>query len=244
MRALLLGLALYVCCGAASRAAAFSDYELFSADPLLSGGGGRYFTGSPVDGFGCSVCHRGGPEPQVAFHGLPAGEYVPGASYDVEVVWSEPQVPHALALEFVNPLGQAAGQLIPLEPVDASGRCTGEATGQPAVYMAAAEGRSILTLDDCGAANLRFRFTAPADPRVVFAASVVRSDGSETPDGDGVLEVRQVLVSQGTKPPISTSTCVVRAVSPPPTGACTLALLSALALCARRWRTSVSESSS
>lgn len=226
-------------CLASGRAAAFSDYELFPADPLLSGGGGRFFTGSPVDGFGCSVCHSGGLEPQVVFQGLPAGEYVPGTIYDVEVTWSDPQRPHALALEFVTALGQAAGQLTPLEPSDASERCAGDASGEPPTHISHVAGRTILTLDDCGASRLRFRFAAPADPSLVFAASVVRSDLSQTPEGDGTFELRQVLVRQGVTRPPSTSTCSSAAARPPSAARCTpafVALLGALALAVRRCR--------
>lgn len=233
MKRTVLALALGICCGSPRRAAAFSDYELFPLDPLLGGGGGRFFTGSPVDGFGCSVCHRGAPEPQVSFRGLPAAEYVPGAVYDVEVSWADPQVPHALALEFVNPLGQAAGQLTPL---DTSARCSGELSGEPAVHLIQAAGRTILTLDDCGATNLRFRFTAPADPQLVFGASVVRSDASETPEGDGVVELRQVLVRQGSTGASSTSTCSARRSPDGPRALASLPSLAALALVARRQR--------
>jgi hypothetical protein len=224
-------LALGFCCSVPAHAAAFSDYELFPLDPLLGGGGGRFFTGSPVDGLGCSVCHRGAPEPQVLFRGLPAGEYVPGAAYDVEVSWTNAHLPHALALEFVNALGQAAGQLAPL---DASARCSGELSGEPAVHLTQAAGRTILMLDDCGAANLRFRFTAPADPQLVFAASVVRSDASETPEGDGVVELRQLLVRQGTTGGTSTSTCSAGRPPDKPRALASLPWLAALALGTRR----------
>jgi hypothetical protein len=41
---------------------AFSDPARFGKYPEeeggLGGGGGRFFTGSPADGYGCSVCHK------------------------------------------------------------------------------------------------------------------------------------------------------------------------------------------
>jgi hypothetical protein len=231
--------------GSAGSVSAFSDYELFALPPLEGGGGGgRYFTASPVDGYGCGVCHLGGVEPFVTVHGLPEHEYVPGTTYNVEVAWLYPQFPHALNLELVNPLGQAAGLLaLPdasaLEPAD---RCDPSLGAAPAAHLIAEGARQILSMDDCGSTRLRFLFTAPAEPELTFAASIVRTDKSEKPEGDGVLEIRRVLHPQGYQPDavVGGNKCSVAAVvgNPPPgvRSVSFVTLCLGLALCVRRRR--------
>jgi hypothetical protein len=57
----------------------------------LGGGGGRYFTGSPADGYGCSVCHSG-PEKfsfPVRVTGLPMNGYIPGTTSSIRLSWAE-----------------------------------------------------------------------------------------------------------------------------------------------------------
>jgi len=44
---------------APERARAFSEPAYYAADASGGGGGGRWFTGSPAEGYGCSVCHTG-----------------------------------------------------------------------------------------------------------------------------------------------------------------------------------------
>jgi hypothetical protein len=181
--------------------AAFSDYELFSLPPLEGGGGGgRYFTGSTSDGYGCAVCHLRGVTPIVQMRGLPEQEYTPGANYDVEIVWLFPQVPHALNLEFVTPQGVAGGTIALPDPgsLGPEDRCDAAHASMPAAQIIPESApRQVLSLNACGAQRLRFRFTAPADTQVMFAASIVRSDNSEKPEGDGVIELRRVLYRQG-----------------------------------------------
>lgn len=196
---------------APARGRAFSDYELFSLPPLEGGGGGgRYFTGSTSDGFGCAVCHLGGITPIVQLTGLPEKEYIPGMSYDVQLTWLFPQVKHALNLELVTPLG-AAGGVITL-PDEAAllpdERCDPEHGSRPAsVIIPESAPRQVLSVNACGAKRVRFRFTAPAEPQVMFAASIVRSDDSEKPEGDGVTELRRVLYRQGFGASSSASAC-------------------------------------
>jgi hypothetical protein len=53
--------------------------------------------------------------------------------------------------------------------------------------------RQIVGVSNCGAQTLRFRFKAPDAESVAFAGAVVRTDASETQDGDGVLELKRIL---------------------------------------------------
>jgi hypothetical protein len=78
--------------GSVRTALAFSEPSSYSDDPLMGGGGGRWFTGSPADGYGCDVCHTGAPSqanyPLYAA-GFPEGGYVPGQTYELQLSWPE-----------------------------------------------------------------------------------------------------------------------------------------------------------
>lgn len=176
---------------------AFSDPSLFGEPAQHGGGGGRYFTGSSRDGFGCSVCHRGGTEPRVTVEGLP-DRFVPGTRYEVTLRWDEPDVSHALQLELSDPAGRHANlDVAAPDDLPAASRCEGEADGVPAVYLVELEERRILGVQDCGASEVSFSFTAPDEPELQFSAGIVRSDSSATADGDGVLELRWTIPQEG-----------------------------------------------
>lgn len=80
---------------ACGKAHAFSEPLYYSSDPAGGGSGGRWFTGSPAEGYGCTVCHTGNagqPAPTVYplhVEGLPPAGYVPGAVYDLRLSWPE-----------------------------------------------------------------------------------------------------------------------------------------------------------
>ena len=115
-----------------ARAAAYSVPEAFAAPAEIGGGGGRWFSGSPAEGFGCSACHTDVPNAaQFPLHvtGLPP-RYQPSQSYDITLDWPEftarwqqlrPDPLHATSLgprpsiglvaEFVAESGQASGSI-------------------------------------------------------------------------------------------------------------------------------------
>jgi hypothetical protein len=74
-----------------SVAHAFSSVTTYSDDAANGGGGGRWFTGSPAEGYDCSVCHTS----HIAYSfplyqtGLPLNGYVPGVAYTVRLTWPE-----------------------------------------------------------------------------------------------------------------------------------------------------------
>jgi hypothetical protein len=119
----------------ASTARAFTEPRSYFDDAARGGGGGRWFTGSPAEGYGCSVCHEGGESERLRITGLPESGYVPGASYDVRVSWSEfaaradrirarnagpPSM--SLVAEFVTETGEGSGLIeIAAPEVAASG---------------------------------------------------------------------------------------------------------------------------
>lgn len=223
----------------AESARAFSDIERFPQPAQTGGGGGRLFTGSPLDSYTCGVCHRGALErPKIAVYGLPLSGYLPGQTYDVEIAWENGQFRHALHAEIVNPEGRAGGQLALLDPaqLDPRGRCGSQPDEQPADYMIEGEGRQIVGVAGCGASHLRFRFTAPDLPEVTFTGSVVRSDSSVSADGDGVEDLHRVLRRAGEPAPQALSNCAVVHSTGSGRGASALVLLGILAATLARTR--------
>jgi len=186
----------------AARVRAFSDPEKFKVSALEGGGGGRFFTGSPADGYTCTVCHRGGTAPKVSIRGLPIDSYNPGATYDVEVTWDNPAKSHALVLELTTPNGLSAGsvELVEEEQLDARSYCDQDVTLSLAAYLTEVAGRRIIGVSDCGAAVLRFRFTAPDEPRVAFSLSMVASDQEGDSRGDAALDLTHTLARFGERP--------------------------------------------
>jgi hypothetical protein len=73
-------------------ALAFSEPSSYPDEAIKGGGGGRWFTGSPADGYGCDVCHTGAPsQPNYPLYaaGFPEGGYVPGQTYELQLRWPE-----------------------------------------------------------------------------------------------------------------------------------------------------------
>lgn len=200
----LLGLALALL----SRPAhAFSDPTLFAAPAAEGGGNGRYFTGSPVDGLACGVCHQGGEAPAVSITGLPS-ELEPRRRYEVGIVWDNAVASHALQLELVDSQGaQPDTELLALGALPSTSRCEGDESGEPAVYLTSVGLRRIVGVQDCGASELRFAFTAPDSSPLYFALGMVASDGSATASGDGVLELRTSLDQVGQAASFSGGAC-------------------------------------
>jgi hypothetical protein len=191
-----LGLAVMIAAWQQSPAVrAFSDSEAFAWPAIEGGGDGRYFTGSPNDPYSCSVCHRGGRAPELTLLGFPA-RLVPGKTHDVTIRWTSPKTSHALALELATADGSHAdlrlqdpGSLPPQQ------RCERREDGAPAVFATDVGRRRILGVQDCGASELGFSFTVPESAKLFLSLGLVRSDGSGTPEGDGVLELREELGS-------------------------------------------------
>jgi hypothetical protein len=105
-----------------SAAHAFSEPRSYFEAAKTGGGGGRWFTGSPAEGYDCSVCHTGQPPQPLHVDGLPDKGYVAGTSYDVHLSWPEfatlahglRQMPGAepsmgIVAEFVAENGKASG---------------------------------------------------------------------------------------------------------------------------------------
>jgi hypothetical protein len=196
-------------------ASAFSDPVNFGLAPLASGGGGRYFTGSPADGYTCKVCHAGGPEPQLTVLGLPLSGYRPNERYEITVSWPDEVHKFGAALELTDLRGQPAGTLqLPSEgEIQAPEFCEPATDGILAAALTrTASGRQVINLPDCGAKRIRFLWTAPARDvgPVWFAGSSVWSDGESDPDHDGVTDFGRVLSSPSVASSTTANCSIVR----------------------------------
>lgn len=172
-------------------------------DPVdLGGGAGRWFTGSPADGYGCNACHQGAAGVELSVTGLPTTGFVPGMSYEVKVTWPPQVLNVALIAEFSDELRQGAGVVALPRPdvTPVTERCTGEEEGFPSSEIVEADaGRMLISVIDCGARMLRFQWTAPVviPGRVWFNAGFVVSNDDAAPGGDGVTLVSMPLAVAG-----------------------------------------------
>src|SRR5688572_11632502 len=77
---------------AASHARAYSTPDAYVELPGQGGGGGRWFSGSPADGYGCSVCHSsaaGQKQFPMYVTGLPLDGYTLAEAREVVLSWPE-----------------------------------------------------------------------------------------------------------------------------------------------------------
>jgi len=77
---------------ATGTARAFSSPDAYAEAPAAGGGGGRWFSGSPADGLGCSSCHSAAPGQRIfPFYvsGLPLAGYELAARQEIVLSWPE-----------------------------------------------------------------------------------------------------------------------------------------------------------
>ena len=73
----------------AGLAHAFSAPGVFAKAASAGGSEGRFFTGSPADGYNCDVCHSGGKSFPLYVTGVPVKGYTPGKPYELRFSWPE-----------------------------------------------------------------------------------------------------------------------------------------------------------
>lgn len=190
MRACAMLLAVTAALAATGEARAFSDPISFSDPVQMGGGGGRYFTGSASDGYGCNVCHAGGARAEATITGLPLSGYRTGTAYEVRVEWPATLEHMGLMLEITDASGARAGavRLPPESELTNEERCEPVEDGFMAGELIETEQRTLVSVPDCGAKRVRFLWTAPGDPRgtLRFSGALVASDGEADAAGDGV----------------------------------------------------------
>jgi hypothetical protein len=186
----------------ATNTSAFSDPVAYTDPVDVGGGAGRWFTGSPADGFACNVCHTGQAGVDLVVSGLPTDGYMPGRGYEVSVTWPPFVKDLALIAEFTNEDRSGAGTLeLPrpdaLKPAEL---CEVEqGGGSPAAIQTGDNQRQLVSVVDCGAKLVRFRWTAPlmAAGPIWFNAGFVVSNQDAAPTGDGVTLIARPLAPVG-----------------------------------------------
>lgn len=181
------------------RARAFSDPALFADPAMMGGGGGRWFTGSATDRYTCKVCHRGGHDPVLHILGLPVAGYVPGTGYEITIEWPGDRENVALEAEFTDRNGHAAGgiRLPPQDELLPDEFCLPAAAGVGAGMLTELGTRTVISLTDCGARQLRVLWTTPAQDMgpLWLTGSVVSSNAKGDVEGDGVADFARALPS-------------------------------------------------
>ncbi len=194
--------------GLPTNAHAFSDTGRFDLAADAGGGGGRWFTGAPKDGFSCAVCH-GAPDVPFEVRGLPEDGYRPGESYVLSLDMGLSEGDTSLVLEVTDADGDAIGALALLPDTDIGDeeRCRPEDGMLPVgatELRTTADGRPIAVTRACGARIARLSWTAPADASSGTAwihSSVVRSNGNGTSDGDRVGVLARAVRLEGAPTP-------------------------------------------
>ena len=173
---------------------AYSDLFRFNDRAVSGGGGGRWFTGSPADSYGCDVCHESTTPEPITVSGLPDG-YEPGAQYEISVIWSSASARVNGLVEITDTLGRGAGYASLAEPpLTAAELCQPNEGQIPAALLleppdvALDPQRQLIGMQDCGGSLLRWRWTAPAQDigPLFFAGGVVAPDQHRDALGDRV----------------------------------------------------------
>jgi hypothetical protein len=180
---------------------AYSDPSRFGEAVQTGGGDGRWFTGSPADGFSCNVCHDGQQGLEITVRSVPQ-TYLPGQTYEIVVAWGDPLAMVAANLEITNELGQALGELSapPASALQPADECEpkGQGIGASRVFLLP-DGRQVLGFAECGANQVRVQWTAPtqAAGAAFLSGAVVLSNHDETLQGDGVTVLARTMLAPG-----------------------------------------------
>ncbi|MEZ4248882.1 MAG: DUF3570 domain-containing protein [Polyangiales bacterium] len=184
---------------------AFSSSSRFAAPVsgletgAWGGGGGRWFTGSPGDGFTCAVCH-GEREAPFEITGIP-DTWEPGSEHVIEITWPADQN-GAVALEIVDADGRPVGTLS-IEDDEPDARCPADA---PATLAWPVGDREVVLTEACGARYQRVRWTAPSEglEAFVYVAGVI-GNRSGDPTGDATISERFATARVGAPTPEAAS---------------------------------------
>jgi hypothetical protein len=137
---------------------AFSDPKIYGDRAETGGGGGRWFTGSPAEGYGCAVCHAGGGEVPLNVTGLPADGYVPGTPYIVKLNWAQVAAFSAAAEQRgLRPVSSLVAEF-----VGEDGNGAGDVTLEPNFAMPAEQCKKTSAADPTRFAATMFNSTAPS----------------------------------------------------------------------------------
>jgi len=180
-------------------ARAYGEFTRFGDAPERGGGGGRWFTGAPRDGYLCDVCHADATPLDLHPRGLPE-RYTPGTAYEIEMQMPSPSGGVVALLEVTDAQGASAGAL---GLVDRSTLAEDEiceprelAIGATTRLLAPAfpslTGRDVIGFSACGATRMRFVWAAPAQDvgTLRLSGGVVAADEKPSFDRRDLLNDR------------------------------------------------------
>ena len=192
------------------RVHAYRNPERFAASVDDGGGGGKYFTLSRAEGYGCAVCHTQGTPAPVTVLNAPTAGYIPGATYRMTIDWPDDMASVALNVEMTDDVGEPFGQLIAANPATlvAADLCPQSDVSEPATAAQTVEtdalGRRVLLIAECGQAQTSFDWIAPAtNAHGYFSTSIIFSNRDGKLAGDSVVDIVEPFASQA--PPDATS---------------------------------------
>lgn len=191
--------ALALCSLHPNRLHAFHNPARFFEDAVTGGGGGRFFTGSPADGFTCAACHvSAGPIP-VSILGLPTSGYVPGQTYRITITWPEDYENVAFNAELTDDAGRTLGTLaVPAEASLSPADLCKEISTPAAQVGPTMDGRSLVISGACEQQQGTFEWTAPETGASAawFSGSLLASDLNGDSAGDRVAVFSQIVTPQ------------------------------------------------
>lgn len=163
--------------GLAGSARAFNNLSTFSADAQIGGGGSRFFTGSPRDGFTCGVCHQSERFFEIELKGLPE-KIKPGQTYDLRFAWEGGFKGVYFNAEIVNAKGASAGELVVQD--EGSDEVTSKDTEDDREIL------SVRSSKKRSQSEVAFKWKAAAKlsgPLTVHIAGVRKQDDDKNPKG-------------------------------------------------------------
>ena len=184
---------------------AYRNPERFGASVDDGGGGGKYFTLSRAEGYGCAVCHSQGSPVPVDIRNLPRTGYIPSQTYRITVDWPDDMPSVALNVEMTDYSGAPFGQLIAPDPSTLAAADLCRESDSPSAGQTIpndATGRRVLLVAECGQAQTTFDWIAPAAPaQGYFSTSIIFTNRDGKLNGDHVVDVSENLGIQGVMQP-------------------------------------------
>ncbi|MEY4581519.1 MAG: hypothetical protein RL701_6222 [Pseudomonadota bacterium] len=177
---------------------AYQNPERFAVDVEQGGGGGRYFTGAPVDAYTCGVCHASPERSAVQVLGLPENEYEPGATYRIIVDWPDELSNVALNMEMSDLAGNPLGQWFAPDPatLPLPDHCTNPLSDTPTgTHVVLDAKRMVVAMSECGQHQLSVDWQAPVLPYDAwFSGSLIAANHDGKLSGDHAADFSRLLV--------------------------------------------------
>jgi len=222
---------------------AFRNPDFFADPATGGGGGGKYFTVSRAEGYGCAVCHTRGDLVPVQVQNLPLTGFVPGERYRITIDWPDDKPSVALNVEMTELGGQPFGQLVAPDPstLTTADLCLDSETPSAGQFVSQdPAGRQVMLIAECGQAQATFDWIAPTAPaQGYFSASITFSNRDGKLSGDQVVDLSKTFGALETTQPTANhyaGQCVALGLRAGGMGAWNIGVFAVSALCAFAFR--------